>query len=110
MLTLNEEYKNLKNKNKYSIVIVQSGMFYNIYGKDAAIIAHLLGYKLFLYGNKLCLSFPSSNLEMVTGRLRIMDIAYIIIKGKYKEVYVGNPNKYIGIYKIASLVPDKKYY
>ena len=83
-------------------------MFYNIYGKDAAIIAHLLGYKLFLYGNKLCLSFPSSNLEMVTGRLRIMDIAYIIVKGKYKEVYVGNPNKYIEIYKIASLVPDKK--
>lgn len=101
---MNEEYKKLKSNNKYSIIIVKSGTFYNAYGKDAIIIGWFLGLTPFFYGNKLTVAIHKVKINLLLSRLRVKEISYILIDSKESNKYIGKNEKYITLYNEISLV------
>ena len=105
---MNEEYVKLKKNNKYCIIITKSGLFYNVYGKDAIIINNMTNYKLFFYNDKLCTSFPKESLNLILSRLRTMNISYIVIHKNTKEEYIGKDINYIKFYDKASSLRERE--
>ena len=105
---MNEEYVKLKKNNKYCIIITKSGLFYNVYGKDAIIINNMTNYKLFFYNDKLCISFPNESLNLILSRLRTMNISYIVIHKNTKEEYIGKDINYIKFYDKASSLRERE--
>ena len=79
---MTEEYKSLKSNNKYTIIIVKSGIFYHAYGKDAIIVGNLLRSKTGFYGNKLFTSIYRTKLDLLLSRLRVKEISYIVFESK----------------------------
>lgn len=98
--------KYLLNKKKYNeyVILIESGIFIEVFDRDAIIINKLLDYKLISNNNRLRLGFPSRIINKVTIELNINHINYIVIdsnnnvkiKKKYKD---NNYNKYIKEYK-----------
>lgn len=105
---MNEEYISLKKENKYSIVIIKSGIFYNAYGKDAIIISNITNYKLFFYNDKLCISFPKESLNLLLSRLRTRNISYIVLNKNSRETFIGNAINYINDCKEATKVRERE--
>ena len=105
---MNEEYILLKKENKYSIVIVKSGLFYNVYGRDAIIISNITNYKLFFYNDKLCISFPRESLNLLLSRLRTRNIGYIVLNKNSKEIYLWKDICYIKEYKESSKIRERE--
>ena len=105
---MNEEYILLKKENKYSIIIIKSGLFYNVYGRDAIIISNITNYKLFFYNDKLCISFPKESLNLLLSRLRTRNIGYIVLNKNSKEIYLGKDVSYIKEYNESSKVRERE--
>lgn len=104
---MNEEYRKLKSSNKYSIIIVKFGIFYNAYGKDAIIIGNLLSCKTIFYGNKLCVSIHNTKLDLLLSRLRMKGIPYIVLGNNRYDKYIGEEKNYIKLYSEVSLVQER---
>ena len=89
----------LTNKEKYFdyVVLIESGIFIEVFGEEASIINSLLGYKITNSSNILKCGFPKKGLDKVLLILKSRHINYIVFnkegnvldKKKYKD------NKYM---------------
>ena len=61
---------------KKYLKLYKNGKFYNAFGDDGIIIHYLLGYKYLEYKNSV--GFPVSAYNKVIGRLRKMEIPFLI--------------------------------
>jgi len=104
---MNEEYILLKKENKYSIIIVKFGLFYDVYGRDAIIISNITNYKLFFYSDKFCISFLKESLNLLLSRLRTRDISCIVLNKNNKEIYLGKDISYIKEYNDVSKIRER---
>ena len=103
-----EKYNEIKEKNENSVVIIKSGIFYNMYKEDAIIISYLMNYKLFYNNNNICVSFTDKSLSLVLSRLRIRKISYIVINKEITEQFIGGIMEYNRLLKEANLVCEKE--
>lgn len=84
----------LKKKYPKSVIILQSGMFYNARGESAVILSELTGYKLRRYpaGEYRC-GYPKESMERVVKILGRSEVNYVIYGGEFliaKEEYPNN--------------------
>ena len=61
------------------VVIVKAGTFYNVYERDAVIIAYLFSYKIKRIDGCPNVGFPKSVINKVLNKLEIMQINYIVL-------------------------------
>jgi len=62
------------------VIFIKSGVFYNVYDKDAYIISYLCKYKLKTIGlNYAVCGFPKHKIHMVTNLLRNKKVNYMIL-------------------------------
>ena len=85
---------------KKYLKLYKNGKFYNAFGDDGIIIHYLLGYKYLEYKNSV--GFPVSAYNKVIGRLRKMEIPFLIYdKDLLMEKDDGISKKYNEVLKIA---------
>lgn len=74
----------LKRKYPKSVIILQSGMFYNARGESAIILSELTGYRLRRYpaGEFRC-SYPQESMERVVKILSRAEVNYAIYGGEF---------------------------
>ena len=96
-MKLSEVYLSKKEKYIDSVILIESGIFIEVYGEESGIINSLLGYKVTSSSNMLKLGFPKKAIDKVLLVLRSKHINYLVLdnkasildKKKYKD------NKYI---------------
>lgn len=109
---LTDVWKELKSEYLKTVVLIQYGNFYRVFGDDSYIIYFLMGYHI--YDNKV--GFPISEVEKVKNRLEEYRINYYFYgKMHYQKYFEDNGysdilelgrNKY---YKKSLLEELKKY-
>lgn len=62
-----------------SILLVKTGKFYNVYGRDSYIISYLLGYKLREIEKVSTCGFPIESMNRVRTKLENKKINYLIV-------------------------------
>lgn len=83
MSRLFNEYKRLKEKDKNTLFLFESGTFYYALAEDAEIVHKLFGYKLLAFGKKtIKAAFPKNSLENRKHFFEINNIKYKIIKNE----------------------------
>ena len=83
-----------------SLKLYKNGKFYNAFGDDGIIIHYLLGYKYLEYKNSV--GFPVSAYNKVIGRLRDMEIPFLVYeKDTLLEENNGISKKYNEILKVS---------
>ncbi|MBO5183776.1 MAG: four helix bundle protein [Bacilli bacterium] len=88
------DYKNVKNKNMESLVLIKSGVFYETYDKDCKIMLDLFDYKIKNFKNFNRTGFPIANIEKVCDKLNEKKINYVLIdNGKINKITFEN-NRY----------------
>lgn len=96
-MKLREVY--LVNKEKYFdyVVLIESGIFIEIYGDETSIINTLLGYKITSSSNMLKLGFPKKGIDKVLLVLRSKHINYLVLdkEGKIIDKKKYKDNKYM---------------
>ncbi len=61
------------------VVIVKAGTFYNVYERDAIILAYLFDYKIKTINGCSNVGFPKSTINKVVNKLETMQINYIVL-------------------------------
>ena len=92
-MKLREVHLNKKEKYIDSVILIESGIFIEVFDSDSAIINKLLGYKITIGSNILKCGFPKSGLDRVLLILKSKYINYLVLdkegkiidKKKYKE-------------------------
>lgn len=112
-MKLIDVYNNYKNEYKEYVIIIESGIFYNVYNQDCSIIYSLLNYKIKYSNNNYLIGFPSSIIKKVTDTLCENNISYIIFNKDNDNNYFileknkskhNNYNKYeIDYYRLSYL-------
>jgi len=64
-MKLIDVYNNYKNDYKEYVLIIENGIFYNIFNEDTSIIYSLLNYKIKKSSNNYIIGFPQNNLNKV---------------------------------------------
>lgn len=83
-----------------SLKLYKNGKFYNAFGDDGIIIHYLLGYKYLEYKNSV--GFPVSAYNKVIGRLRDMEIPFLVYeKDTLLEENNGISKKYNEVLKLS---------
>lgn len=83
MSKLFNEYKRLKEKDKNTLYLFESGTFYYALSEDAEMINKLFGYKILEFGKQtIKAAFPKSSLEDRKRFFEINNIKYEIIKNR----------------------------
>ena len=77
-----EKYYMYKVKYKDYILLIKSGNFYEIIGKDALILNGIFKYKITKLSNTLKCGFPISSINKVTNKLKIN---YLVISDTLNE-------------------------
>ena len=108
-MKIKDTYNSYKNKYKEYVLVIKTGIFYDVLEDDIAIMYSLFHYKIKNNGSGYYVGFPTSSLAKVCETLKINKINYIvlnkeddnyIITDKYKT-NKNNYNKYtIDISKI----------
>ena len=96
-MKLIEVYLSKKEKYFDSVILIESGIFIEVFGDETSIINRLLGYKITSSSNMLKLGFPRKVIDKVLLVLRSKHINYLVLdkegsildKKKYKD------NKYL---------------
>ena len=60
-----DAYNNYKTKYKEYVVLIKSGIFYNVLNDDVSIIYSLFHYKIKNNGNNYIVGFPKSSINKV---------------------------------------------
>ncbi len=95
------------------VVIVKAGTFYNVYERDAIILAYLFDYKIKTINGCSNEGFPKSTINKVVNKLETMQINYIVLdkthnyeedkmnfkKDNNYEVVYEKANKYVNTSK-----------
>lgn len=71
--------KEIKAVHPEYVALTKRGGFYNVYGKDAIIVAGLFGYKVVNKDELPSCSFPKKALPKITARLEQKKINYLIL-------------------------------
>lgn len=74
-----KDYKEYKNKNLQSLVLIKSGVFFETYDSDCKIMVDLFNYQIKNFKNFSRTGFPVNNIEKVKEKLNKKNINYIII-------------------------------
>ncbi len=105
--------KTMKEINPETLIFIQIGAFYHVYGKDAYILSYLFGYQIKTLENSYnTCGIPKSGLNKVLKILEDNKISYLVVlksqnyevetelkykdKNKYSEIY-EKAYKYISI-------------
>lgn len=97
--------KTMKEINPETIILIQIGAFYHVYGKDAYILSYLFGYQIKALENSYnTCGVPKSGLNKVLKILEDNKINYlVVIKSQNYEVETEmkykDKNKYTEIYE-----------
>ena len=93
-MKLIDVYNDYKVEYKEYVIIIESGIFYNVYNQDCSIIYNLLKYKIKYSNNNYLIGFPSSIIKKVTDILIDNKISYIIInKDENNNYFILEKNK-----------------
>lgn len=76
------DYKEYKNKNLQSLVLIKSGVFFETYDNDCKIMLDLFDYQIKNFKNFSRTGFPTNNIDKVKEKLNDKQINYIIIDNK----------------------------
>lgn len=100
--------KEIKEIHPEYVVLVKSGKFYRIYGRDAYIISYLFKYKIKVEGEIVSSGFPVDSLKRVQSTLENKKINYIISDSRTnymveeKEDF-KNLNNYLEFYQKSKI-------
>lgn len=76
------DYKEYKNRNLQSLVLIKSGVFFETYDSDCKIMSDLFNYQIKNFKNFSRTGFPINNIEKVIEKLKDKQINYIIVDDK----------------------------
>ena len=95
-MKLIDVYNNYKNDYKEYVLIIENGIFYNIFNEDTSIIYSLLNYKIKKGSNNYIIGFPQNNLNKVIDTLKKNNINYLVIdkNNTILDKYKSNNNCY----------------
>lgn len=74
--------KEVKNVHPEDVVLIRTGEFYRIYGKDAYIISNLFEYKIKKEQDIMTCGFPSKSLKKIEAKLEQKKINYLLLDSK----------------------------
>lgn len=113
-MKLNNTVKTMKEINPETIILIQIGAFYHVYGKDSYIMSYLFGYQIKTLENSYnTCGLPKAGLNKVLRILEDYHIDYmVVIKSQNYEVETEmkfkNKNSYIEMYEKAYKYITKK--
>ncbi len=114
MSKLENQYKQLKNKDKDTVYLIRVGIFYNILNEDAVLINEKLGLQINdLSPNIIKCGFPISHIEKYKALLDEKGIKYQIIDNlpsSNVETYLNDIEIKKTLHKIAALNLDEISY
>lgn len=89
-------YNNYKKEYKEYVLIIENGIFYNIFNEDISIVYSLLKYKIKKSSNNYIIGFPQNNLNKVLDILQKNNINYLVITkdNNILDKYISNKNNY----------------
>ena len=87
-----EKYYMYKPKYKEYILMIKSGNFYEIIGKDALIMNDIFGYKISKISNTLKCGFPINSLDKVEKTLENHHINFVVIENTNHQTCFKNNN------------------
>lgn len=98
-MKIKDTYNSYKIKYKEYVVLIKSGIFYDVLNDDIGIMYSLFHYKINCSGDNYIVGFPEKNLVKVTDMLKQNKINYIVLdkdNSEYKIVdkFKTNKNKY----------------
>lgn len=88
------DYKEYKNKNIDSLVLIKSGVFFETYNDDCKIMVDLFNYQIKNFKNFSRTGFPVSNIEKVQEKLNDKQINYVIVENSNVINIKFKDNKY----------------
>lgn len=74
-----DKYNEAKRKNKNSIILIKSGIFYETFNNDAYVMAYLFNYKIKKMSNCVTAGFPERSIDNVKERLLKEKAPFVII-------------------------------
>ena len=93
-MKLIDVYEEYKEKYKDYIIIINSGIFYNVYNLDTNILYTLLKYKIKKSSTYYVVGFPINNLGKVLETLKQNNINYIVLdKDSNNRFYISDKYK-----------------
>lgn len=113
-------YNDMKMKYDNYVILIKSGIFYEVLNDDTSVLYNLLGYKIKNNGSNFVIGFPISSLSKVCNTLEYNKVNFIVIdkdengnffeadkfkssKNKYSDFFIDlNKLQYIN-YKIESI-------
>lgn len=99
--------KTMKQINPETIILIQIGAFYHVYGKDSYILAYLCGYQIKSLENSYnTCGFPKAGLNKTLKLLEDNKVSYIVtVKSQNYEVShemkYKDKNEYTSLYEKA---------
>ncbi len=76
------------------VLLLESGIFYNVYNNDAGIINRLLNYKMKYCNDTYIVGFPISSLHNVLDTLKNKKINYVVLdKNDMNEYFISDKLK-----------------
>lgn len=90
--------KILQEKHKNEVVLIKLGVFYTAIGKDAVFLNKQLSLKCICFKNQVCkIGIPENRIEHYLGKLKNLNVAYIVYDfdsklGTLTEMYKNNGN------------------
>ena len=88
-----DAYSNYKNKYKEYVVLIKSGIFYDVLNDDVGIIYSFFHYKIKNNGSNYIVGFPSNCLNKVLDTLKSKSINYIVLDKDEEEYYISDKYK-----------------
>ena len=98
-MKIKDIYNSYKIKYKEYVVLIKSGIFYDVLNDDIGIMYSLFHYKIKSSGDNYIIGFPEKNLVKVTDILKQNKINYIVLDKNDLEYEIvdkfkTNKNKY----------------
>ena len=89
----------LQEKNKESIVLIKTGVFYIATGKDAVFLNHQLNLKCVCFKKQVCkVGIPENRIEYYLNKLEKINISYIVYHFDPKREILIEKYKNMGKY------------
>lgn len=82
MYVMKDKYYELKMKYEKYVVIMKSGIFYNVLGNDCYLMKCIFGYKINPFGDTIKIGFPLNTLNKVIGMFDQLKINYIVYENE----------------------------
>ena len=87
-------YDSYKAKYKEYVILIKSGIFYEVYNEDVSIMYSLFNYKIKSIGNNYNIGFPEKNLYKVLDKLNQYKVNYIVVDKINDEFSIVDKDKF----------------